>query len=314
MAASFACSRILSSNPCRNHENQQGGQRVNAQLLSSRSQKIIPTWQAIAVLVLFVIAYFPVWKSLLGTWSNSEDYSHAFLIMPISLYLVWGKKERLREIPVSVSKAGLVLLFFSLLLYLLAFFGKITTVASFSLVVTMVALVWSLFGLEVVKVLLFPLFFLLLMVPIPSQIYSASTIPLQLFVSKASTFIAMALDIPVFREGNVLHLPERTLQVVEACSGLRSIISLFTLSVVFGYISLRSNVNRALLAVAALPVAIFINIVRVLAMLIAFYCFNVDLTSGSLHTYFGLVIFIIALILLYFIAELILIIENKILK
>lgn len=287
---------------------------MNSTLSPNQTQKIIPPWQAIAVLAFFIFAYFPVWQSLIGAWRGSEDYSHAFLIIPISLYLVWVKKARLREIPVSFSKAGLVLLLFSLVLYLLAFFGKITTVASFSLVVTMVALVWSLFGVAVVKALAFPLFFLFLMVPIPSQIYSASTIPLQLFVSKASTFIAMFMDIPVFREGNVLHLPERTLQVVEACSGLRSIISLFTLSLVFGYLSLGSNLSRTLLAVAALPVAIFINIVRVLAMLIAFYYFNIDLASGSIHTYFGLIIFAMALMLLYFISELLLISEKKILK
>lgn len=259
----------------------------------------VKAWQAILILAFFVFAFFPVLKSLINAWSNSEDYSHAFFIAPISLYLIWMKKQELEKVPVRTSMAGLGLCVCALLIYLFAFLAKIATVAAASMVLTFVALVWALYGTQVTKFLAFPLFFLFLMVPIPSQIYSAATIPLQLFVSEASAVVASAADIPLYREGNVLHLPERTLQVVEACSGLRSIISLFTLSLVFGYIYHSSNVIRILLASTTLPIALLINIVRVLVMLAAFYYFNIDLTSGLAHTYFGVIIFLLAFFLLY---------------
>lgn len=260
-------------------------------------------WQAILILAFFLIAFFPVWRGLINAWSNSEDYSHAFFIPPISLYLIWMKKQELSKVPTAMSMAGFCLFVGALFFYVVAFLAKITTAATASMILAIVALVWTLYGASVTKLLAFPLFFLFLMVPIPSQIYSEATIPLQLFVSKVSTMLAMTIDIPVYREGNVLHLPDRTMQVVEACSGLRSIISLFTLSLVFAYIAHPSNTMRVLLTVAALPVALLINIFRVLIMLAAFYFYNFDLTSGALHTYFGLVIFLLALLLLYLISR-----------
>ena len=266
------------------------------------SQKV-SIWQAAVLFGFFLFAFFPVWKGLVNAWSNSEDYSHAFLILPISLYLVWMKKQDLTKVSVCMSKVGFSLFLFFLSLYLFSFFAKISTVAAASMVLSLVALVWTLYGTQVTKLIAFPLFFLFLMVPIPSQIYSAATIPLQLFVSKVSTLIAAGFEIPVYREGNVLHLPERTLQVVEACSGLRSIISLFTLSLVLGYLALARNISRVFLAFFSLPVALLVNIVRVLIMLMAFHFFNIDLTSGTLHTYFGLMIFFLALVLLYFTAR-----------
>ena len=151
------------------------------------------------------------------------------------------------------------------------------------------------FGFQMFKELLFPLFLLLFMIPVPSQIYSTLTIPLQLFVSRVSAGIANLLGIPIYREGNVINLPEYTLQVVEACSGLRSMISLLTLSAIFAYMTLKSNLLRTLLFITGIPAAIAVNIFRVLLMIMAFYYFQYDLTQGSVHTVFGVVIFILAL-------------------
>jgi len=151
------------------------------------------------------------------------------------------------------------------------------------------------YGFQMFKELLFPLFLMLFMIPVPSQIYATLTIPLQLFVSAVSAGAARILGIPVFREGNVISLPEYTLQVVEACSGLRSMIALLTLSAVFGYLTLRSNFLRTILFVTGIPAAIVVNIFRVLLMIAAFYYFQYDLTLGSVHTVFGVVIFILAL-------------------
>jgi exosortase len=154
------------------------------------------------------------------------------------------------------------------------------------------------FGFSVLKEMLFPLFLLVFMIPIPSQIYSSLTIPLQLFVSKCSAWIAGLFGIPIHREGNIIHIPDQVLQVVQACSGLRSMISLLTLSAVFGYFTLKSNLLRTILFFIAVPVSIVVNIVRVLIMIIEEHYFKYGLTEGGGHTLFGLAIFALALILI----------------
>lgn len=111
------------------------------------------------------------------------------------------------------------------------------------------------------------------------------------------------MGVPVYREGNVIHLPNRTMQVVQACSGLRSMISLLTLSAILGYFTLKSNLLRTVLFVSGVPAAIFVNIIRVLLLVAAFYYLNYDLTAGNIHTVFGMTIFILALLLIIIIKQ-----------
>jgi len=243
----------------------------------------------------FILAYFPVWRSLVIAWSGSDEYSHGFFIIPLCLYILWRKRQILSEITIKPSPWGLVLVVFSLLLYLFAHFAEIMTVTCFSLVLLLPGVVIYLYGFRVFKEFLFPLFLLLFMIPVPSQIYAAATIPLQLFVTKSSTWLAAALGLPIYREGNVIHLADRTFEVVQACSGLRSMISLLTLGAVFAYFTLRSNCLRTILFFSAIPAAILVNIIRVLLMVLVYHLFTYDLTTGTIHTVFGLVIFLLAL-------------------
>jgi exosortase len=253
----------------------------------------------IAVLVsTFILAYFPVWRRLVTAWQSSDEYSHGFLIVPICIYLLYWKKEVLTKIAVRSSLWGLGLVIFSLLLYLFAHFAEIQTAAALSMVLLLTGIIIYFYGFLMFKELLFPLFLLLLMIPVPAQIYSSLTIPLQLFVSEASVWLVSYLGVPVYREGNVIHLPEQTLQVVQACSGLRSLISVLTVCAIFGYLTLESNILRSLLFFSGIPAAILANIVRVLLTVLAFYYFNYDLTKGTTHTVFGMGIFIIAFIII----------------
>jgi exosortase len=219
--------------------------------------------------------------------------------VPICGYIVWQKKGILKEIPVSTSWWGLSLVVFVLLLYLFAHYGEILTLASSSMVVMFCALVIFLYGRSMFKELLFPLAFLLFMIPFPSQIYSQLTIPLQLFVTKASVWFTANLGIPIYREGNVIHLPDRTMQVVQACSGLRSMLSILPLSAVLAYFTIKSNPLRCILFLSGIPTALVVNIVRVVLLVGAFYYFHLDLTIGSTHTIFGIFIFMLALIILF---------------
>ncbi|MCD4737206.1 MAG: exosortase [Bacteroidales bacterium] len=246
----------------------------------------------------FVLAYFPVWKRLVLTWYGSDQYSHGFFIIPITFYIIWQKKDVLGKTPIRPSWWGLALIIFSLLIYIVAHFAEIMTIASFSMILLLAGVIIYFYGFLMLKELLFPLVFLLFMIPVPGQIYSSLTIPLQLFVSKVSVWLGSTIGIPIYREGNVIHLPDRTMQVVQACSGLRSMVSLLMLSAIFGYFTLKSNISRFALFFSGIPVAIFVNIIRVSLMVFAFYYFNYDLTQGSVHTVFGIIIFFISLIII----------------
>jgi len=244
----------------------------------------------------FVLAYLPVWKSLVLAWYENENYSHGFLIIPIAVYLVWRNRQRLTETQVKPAWWGLPLVVFSLLLYVVSSYAEIRTVSSVSLILTLMSSVVFLYGHRIFRQLLFPMCFLLLMVPIPSQIYSSLTIPLQLFVSRTAVWIVDGLGIPVFREGNVINIPGRSLQMAEACSGLRSMMALLTLSTLYGYLTLKSNYSRFFLMLSGIPAAVFVNVIRVVLIIMAFHYFGFDLTEGTAHTVLGLVVFCLALL------------------
>lgn len=246
-----------------------------------------------------MLAYFPVWQGLVSCWSLSDDYSHGFLIIPMFGYILWLKRSRLVALPQKNSMVGFFLLFFSLIVYLLAYYAEVKTVASLSIITTLSGCVLFFYGPAVLKEVAFPLFFLLFMIPIPGQVYSVITIPLQLFVSKASVGLLSTVGVPIIRDGNVIHLPNHTFEVVQACSGLRSLVTLLTLSTIVAFLALKSNILRVVLMICAVPIAVLVNIIRVTAMIIAFHFWGYDLLKGAMHSIFGLFIFLLAIIIIF---------------
>lgn len=246
----------------------------------------------------FIIAYFPAWKRLILAWYTYGEYSHGFLVIPIFFYILLKKKTKLCQIPVQSSLCGLGLVILSSFLYLIAHFAQILTLSSSSTVLMIAAIVLYLYGAPILKELAFPIFFLLFMIPIPSQIYAALTISLQLFVSQTSSWLAMHLGIPLYREGNIIHLPGLTMQVVQACSGLRSMASLSALALILAFFTLRSNLLRAALFLSGIPTAIFVNIVRVLLLIVLFDYFSIDLTAEGVHILFSIFIFALSFVIL----------------
>lgn len=263
--------------------------------MTSRATVLFPLF----VLGSFVLAYFPVWQELVSTWSSSDDYSHGFFIIPIIGYILWQKKDRLATLPQKISMAGFFLLFCSLVVYVLAYYAEIQTITSLSLISTLAGCVLFLYGPAVLKEVSFPLFFLVFMVPIPTQVYSAITIPLQLIVSKTSVDLLAATGIPILRDGNVIHLPEHTFEVVQACSGLRSLVTLLTLATIIAYFTLQSNILKVILILCAMPAAVLVNIFRVTVMITVYHVWSYDLTEGTIHTIFGVVIFVLAIAIIY---------------
>ncbi len=267
-----------------------------------------------AAFVLFILTFYPVFQSLIGRWYNDEDYSHGFLIIPISLYIVWEKRHLLAQVFRRPSQWGLVFIMISLLIYILAQIAEVVSLASVSMILLLASAVIYLQGFPMLRALGFPLAFLLFMIPVPAQIYSALTINLQLFVTQASAWISPLLGISLYHEGNVIYLPHRTLQVVNACSGMRSIISLLAMSSIVAYFYLQSNPLRWILFFLGIPIAVITNIIRVISLIVAFQYFNTDLTAGTAHTVLGLVIFALALALTILGMEVLKIWEKKLKK
>jgi exosortase len=132
------------------------------------------------------------------------------------------------------------------------------------------------------------------MIPVPSQIIAALTIPLQLTVTKVSVWLASMIGIPIYNEGNIINLPHGTFEVTQACSGLRSIMTMLTLGAVLAYLTLRSNLLRGILFILAIPIAIAVNIFRVFILIAVFHFTSIDLSHGTIHTILGLAVFAIA--------------------
>lgn len=250
------------------------------------------------LVVIFLIVYYPVWENLITKWRVSEEYSHGFLVIPISLYLVWRNKEAIEQETVLPNFSGSIIFVIAVFVYVVSSVARIQTLASVSMIPLIAGAVIYLYGFRIFLIVWAPIAFLFFMIPIPTQIFSYLTIPLQLKVTQMSIAFVSLFDIPIFREGNLIQLPDKTFQVVQACSGLRSLISLLMLSFLFGYLSLNSFSLKLILFLIGIPVAIFVNIGRVILIILAYYYFKLDLTTGDAHTFIGIAIFIVALMLI----------------
>jgi exosortase len=157
-------------------------------------------------------------------------------------------------------------------------------------------LILFLAGRAYLRILVFPLAFLLFMIPLPAIVFNQIAFPLQLLASRLGEMTISASGVPVLREGNVLLLPGRTLEVAEACSGIRSLLSLLMLAIVLGYFSERRIGPRVAIAIAAIPIAVIANAVRVAGTGLASYWISPAAAEGFFHSFSGWLMFVVALV------------------
>ncbi len=269
---------------------------MNGSLSSKNRSALI---QGIAGFAFFLLAFGGSLASRVRVWSTDEDYSHGFLVIPVALFVVWQRRRQLARAQIQPSVSGWVILIIGLLMLVVGTLAEISTLSSLSIVVTLCGLVLCYFGFTVFRLVLFPLFFLLFMIPIPSQIYSSVTLPLQLLVTKLSVEVLYVLRIPAYCDGNIIHLPESTLQVVQACSGLRSMVSLSALSALFA-LTVVAWPLRVLIFLAAIPISIAVNIFRVSVTAWITYGYGQQAAEGAAHEILGVSVFALSLLLLFF--------------
>jgi exosortase len=257
------------------------------------------------LLLSFGLLYRDVLVKLVHDWLHDDNYSHGILIVPIALYFAWERRERLFAAPVKPSMLGLILIIGSILVMMAGTLGAELFLARVSILGIVVGSVLFIFGWAHLRILFLPIAFLLLMIPIPAIIFNQIAFPLQLLASRFGEATLRALSIPVLREGNVITLANTQLEVAEACSGIRSLISLLTLGIVYGYFVSPSVAVRTVLALATIPVAILANGFRVAGTGIAAHYYGPSAAEGFFHTFSGWLVFVVSFAMLFLIHRLI---------
>jgi exosortase len=243
--------------------------------------------------------YWPVLTKLVHDWLHDDNYSHGILIVPLAAFFIWERRRRLALTPVRPRAWGLGVVAFGLVLLLAGQLGAELFLGRVSILFVLAGVVVFLLGTGALKVLAFPLAFLVLMIPLPAIIFNQIAFPLQLLASRAGEAALSLAGIPVLREGNVIVLAHITLEVAEACSGIRALVSLLTLGIVYGYFTDGRMSVRLIIAIATIPIAIVANAARVAGTGIAAQYFGERAAQGFFHTFSGWLVFVAAFGLLF---------------
>ncbi|HVO63700.1 MAG TPA: exosortase A [Terriglobales bacterium] len=259
----------------------------------------VSAWKATLVGGLLLWLYYPVVVRLVLQWWHDPNFSHGFFVPIFSGYVLWLNRRNLRNLPSSPSWYGVVILLAGLSLLILGSLGAELFLSRFSILLVSAGLVISFLGWSFQRRILFPWMILLLMIPIPAIIFNQITFPLQLIASKAATATLQLIGIPALRDGNVIQIPAMALEVAEACSGIRSLLSLTTLTIIYGYLMETSVGMRVGLALASVPIAIFANSLRIVGTGLTVQYWDPNRAEGFFHAFSGWLIFVVSLSMLF---------------
>jgi exosortase len=280
-------------------------------------------WQSLALSFAIIFTYATVLAKLLHDWWNDENYSHGLLIPLIIGYILWMQRDKLARLQVKPAEllggAAVVLGLFGLWAGVA---GAELYTQRLSLILLLAGMVVYFWGLALLKFLLVPFALLFLAMPIPAIIFNKIAFPLQLFASRCAVWSMSMLGIPVLRQGNIIELKPlnsfdtKKLEVVEACSGIRSLMTLLTLAVVFAYFTHPSGDEppsgkrfgwlksygfwRATIIIgSAIPIAILTNAFRVSGTGVLAHYYGTSVADGFFHSFSGWAVYIAAFILLF---------------
>jgi exosortase len=266
--------------------------------LNRKSSTQATPWTALGwFAALIAFCYWPVLVHLVAQWNSDEDMGHGFFVPILAGYIAWQKRDEFLAVPAKANWLGLALVVYAGLQLWIATLGAELFLSRTAIVVSIIGAVLFLGGAQRARVMAFPLFLLFFMIPIPAILYNQITFPLQLIASRVAEWALMLVGIPVLREGNVLELAGQKLSVVEACSGIRSLLTLSFLSLVYGYFFETKTWLRVVLFLSTVPIAILANASRVTVTGIIADS-RPELAHGLFHTAEGFVIWIVSITIL----------------
>ncbi len=256
------------------------------------------------IAVLMMALYYRVLAKLVVDWWQIPDDSHGFLVPIFAAYLVWLRRAAIREIKLTPTWSGVGTIAAGLCLLVLGDFGANLFLSRVSIVILLTGLTICFGGWMLFWQLRFPISVLLLGIPIPAILLNHVTLPLQMFASEVASSLLPVFGVPVLREGNVIQLPLMKLEVAEACSGIRSLVSLFAMAVFYGYFVEESRVRRILLALVSVPIAIAANSLRIVGTGICVQLWGPEKAMGFFHEFSGWVVFLVSLACLFLVHRL----------
>jgi exosortase len=252
---------------------------------------------AVTVAVAFAI-FGPILYHMVLHWHAVDDYSHGFLIGPLALYFIWERRKKLKRAPIEPSWWGLLPLALGVASLVVGRMGVELMSMRAAFIFTLNGLVLLLMGRAVYRLVAFPLLFLFMAVPLPQSLVNVISFPLQLVAADIAVSTLQAFGFAILREGNIIHLPNHQLFVADACSGLRSLMALGTLGVVFAYFFRRDPIERVVIVASTIPIAIIVNAFRVGLTTILAYRFGPGMAAGVIHQTEGFFTFALAFVLL----------------
>jgi exosortase len=258
------------------------------------------SWAKVAILAgLIAWLYFPIISHLVAQWSQDPNFSHGFFVPAFSLYVLWQDRSRLANLLRSPSTSGLLIIVLALCVLVTGVLGAELFLSRISLLILIVGLVVYFLGWQFFRGVLFPWAVLILMMPIPAIVFNQITFPLQLLASKVAASVLPWAGVPVLREGNVINLPAMALEVAEACSGIRSLLSLATLAIIYGYLMEARISIRIILALASVPIAVGANSLRIVGTGLLVQYWDPQKAEGFFHAFSGWLIFVVSLAMLF---------------
>jgi exosortase len=269
------------------------------------------------IAILFLLLYYPIFPGLYHAWIASgiefhSDNSYGILVPFISVFLIWKNRKRIPWKDVRPSSIGLAIVVASLIIYLIAYAGGILVIARLAMLTALMGLVLYNLGKDIFRSFLFPFLFLFFMIPIPYSILSLVSLPLQTMVTGvAAHIIKDVFSLPVMREGNMLYFTTTSLEVAEACSGIRSLMTFLMLGSLFAYMSKGSYKSKAFFLAMAVPLAVFTNLLRVTGTGILGHFYGPGVAKGFLHEFSGFAVLAVGLVMMMGMRKLLAFAESK---
>lgn len=255
-------------------------------------------WELAATLLSLMLLYYSILAGMAADWYGDENYSHGFLVPFIAGYFVYLRRNELAVCPVQPSVWGFPVMLLALMQLVVGTAAREQFTLRSSLLLLLIGMVLYFWGRQSCRILLLPLLYLIFMVPLPYLVYDAIAFPLRQFVSMASVWFMKMIGLTVLREGNIIMFPAFSLEVADACSGIRSLISILALSVAMAFLLRLSRSGRWLLILAAVPAALATNALRVIMTGILGRYMGVEAAQGFFHEFAGLAMFALAILLL----------------